>query len=77
MSEQPSICHTKLTRGDILARLAEFEQRYSMTSDEFILRWNSGELGDDMALMRWAGILDIAVAAGVWGGTAAGNVRRS
>lgn len=77
MSERPPIRYTKLTREEIAARLAAYEQRYGMTSDAFILRWNKGELGDDMDLMRWAGLLNIAVAAGVWDGAAAGNVRRS
>lgn len=77
MSERSPITYTTLTREDILARLSAYEQRYGMPSDTFILRWNKGELGDDMDLMRWVGLLNIAVAAGVWDGAAAGNVRRS
>ena len=77
MSERPPTRYTKLTREDILERLVAYERRYGMSSDTFMLRWNKGELGDDLDLMRWAGLINIAVAAGVWHGAAAGNVRRS
>lgn len=31
-----------------------------MPSDEFLRRYNAGALGDDLALIHWAGLLDIA-----------------
>ena len=45
-----------LTREDIEQELAEFETKYGMTSEEFVGKWNRGEM--DCAVMDyfdWAG----------------------
>ncbi len=35
--------------------LGGFEQRYSLASDEFIRRYEAGDMGDDINFVRWAG----------------------
>lgn len=43
---------------DLLAldrQLLSFEQQYGMTSAEFYTRYKSGEMGDDVDFVRWAG----------------------
>lgn len=46
-------------------RLAAFEERYSMRSEEFYDRFRAGELGDDADFIRWAGLCYMAVRNGV------------
>jgi hypothetical protein len=36
------------------ARLKEFELRYNVSSQDFYLRFERGELGDDMDLIEWS-----------------------
>ncbi|MHB8573857.1 MAG: hypothetical protein ACYDCQ_00855 [Dehalococcoidia bacterium] len=50
---------TRLTEAVLSSQLSALEQRYGMTSDEFLLRFNLGELGDDLEYLRWAGLLRI------------------
>ncbi|MCK4615132.1 MAG: hypothetical protein KAU14_10045 [Thermoplasmata archaeon] len=33
--------------------LEEFEEKYNMSSDEFVRRFNNGEMGDDREFIRW------------------------
>ena len=56
----------ELTDQEIWRRLSEFEATYQMTSEEFIKKYNNGELGDERPFMRWAGLLGIAAEAGVY-----------
>jgi hypothetical protein len=35
--------------------LNQFEQQYNLASDEFIQRYEAGEMGDEIAFVRWAG----------------------
>jgi len=56
--------HT-LTDDAIRDRLAEFEQKFSMPSNEFLERYNRGELGEHPAYIDWSGLLYIAARAGV------------
>ena len=39
--------------------LAEFEQRYDMTSDTFYRRFEAGELGDEMDFFEWSGLYEL------------------
>jgi len=56
--------HT-LTDDDIRERLLAFEKQFGMTSDEFLRRYNSGELGDNPEFIDWSGLLYIAARVGV------------
>ena len=50
---------TEMSREDIEQELAEFEAKYGMTSEEFVGKWNRGEM--DCAVMDyfdWAGDCD-------------------
>lgn len=50
-----------LTKGDVNLNLAEFEAKYEMNSQEFVEKWNHGEL--DCAVMDyflWAGYCRMA-----------------
>ncbi len=42
------------------ARLKEFELRYNMSSQDFYLRFERGELGDDMDLIEWSATWEMA-----------------
>ena len=49
----------RLSREDVEAKLAEFEAKYGMTSQEFVGKWNRGEL--DCAVLDyfdWEGYCD-------------------
>jgi hypothetical protein len=50
-------CHAELQR--LAARLAEYEQRYGMSSTEFYLRFRAGELGDDTDFVEWSVFWDM------------------
>ena len=45
-----------LSKEDVEKRLAKFEAKYGMTSEEFSGKWNRGELDcAEMDYFRWAG----------------------
>ena len=39
-------------------RLTAFERRYGMTSEDFAVKFNAGELGDDADWFEWQYVLD-------------------
>lgn len=41
-------------RRDLEARLADYEKRYHMSSEEFYRRFRAGELGDGMDFVEWS-----------------------
>ena len=41
-------------RRDLEARLADYEKRYHMLSEEFYRRFRAGELGDGMDFVEWS-----------------------
>lgn len=43
----------EVRRNHYLAACREFEQTYNMSSDEFMRRFESGELGDDEQWFSW------------------------
>jgi len=49
-----------LTMEDMQAKLAQFEQRNGMTSNEFYLQFCKGELGDQREFIMWAGLYHMA-----------------
>ena len=55
----------QLTDEELARQINELEATNGMTSKQFLLRYNSGELGDDRMFIRWAGLLSIAAKAGV------------
>ena len=55
----------QLTDQELGRQLAEFEARYGMASSEFLQRYTAGVLGDDLAFIRWSGLLRIASKAGL------------
>lgn len=34
-------------------KLKQFEQKYDLSSADFYVKYNRGEMGDDMDIMRW------------------------
>lgn len=43
-----------MERRDLDARLADYEKRYYMSSEEFYRRFRTGELGDGMDFVEWS-----------------------
>ncbi len=54
-----------LTDAEITRRLLELEDRFTMSSDEFLRAYNTGQLGEDDAFIDWAGLLYVAQRVGV------------
>ncbi len=40
-------------------RLTAFERRYAITSEDFAVKFNTGELGDDADWFEWQYLLDV------------------
>jgi hypothetical protein len=57
---------TELTDDVLRTRLRELEEKYQMSSEVFLVRFNSGHLGDNREFIRWAGLLDVASEAGIF-----------
>jgi hypothetical protein len=53
-----------LTDEELTRQLVELETRHGMTSTEFLTRYNSGELGDDLEFIHWSGLLRMAAKTG-------------
>ncbi len=45
--------------------LARYERQYGMSSEEFLRRWEAGELGDAQDLFWWRGLCTMAIAQGM------------
>jgi hypothetical protein len=45
--------------NDIEISLKEFEEKYGLESTEFIKKFESGEMGDEMDFMEWASLYDM------------------
>lgn len=43
----------------LIRDLTQYEIRYGMSSSSFLARFEAGELGDDMDLIRWANKIEI------------------
>jgi hypothetical protein len=44
--------------GRYKERLAAFERQYKMASEDFVVKFNAGELGDDADWFEWQYLLD-------------------
>jgi hypothetical protein len=52
---------TRMSKDDVVGKLAEFEVRNDMISSEFMRKWNHGELrGDCWEYVDWAGYCELA-----------------
>lgn len=51
----------ELTEAELRLRLHGLELKHGMSSQDFLLRFNRGELGDDPEFIDWAGLLAAAV----------------
>ena len=52
---------TRMSKDDVVDKLAEFEARNDMTSSEFMRKWNHGGLrGDCREYVDWAGYCQLA-----------------
>lgn len=52
---------TRMSKDDVVRKLAEFEARNDMTSSEFMRMWNHGGLrGDCREHVDWAGYCQLA-----------------
>lgn len=56
LQESPTPIDGLLT---LYERLHLFEQKYEMSSSEFIMRYANGELNDDSELIQWIGLYHI------------------
>jgi hypothetical protein len=45
--------------NDIEISLKEFEEKYGLESTEFIKKFESSEMGDEMDFMEWASLYDM------------------
>jgi len=55
----------KLTDEGLRRELSALEVAHGMTNEQFLERYNSGELGDDLTFIHWAGLLSIAAKVGL------------
>ncbi len=44
---------------EIEAQMRSFEEEYNLDSDEFILKFDKGEAGDNIDFMEWASLYDM------------------
>ena len=52
---------TRMSKDDVVRKLAEFEARNGVTSKEFMYKWNHGDLqGDCREHVDWAGYCQLA-----------------
>jgi hypothetical protein len=53
----------RLTPDDVARELKLFEQKYGMTSADFVTRYEQGEMGDAHEIMVWRGLCRMAAVA--------------
>jgi hypothetical protein len=56
---------TRLTPETLKLQLAAYEERYSITSTDFLEKYHAGTMGDDRDVMRWAWLCSVAVKLGM------------
>lgn len=49
-----------LSSEDVEKQLQTFEARYGMSSKDFYVKFNRGELGDQRDYLKWASLYDIS-----------------
>ncbi|HFD38645.1 MAG TPA: hypothetical protein ENJ31_02160 [Anaerolineae bacterium] len=58
LSYESTVCRAQLDR--LRADLAEFEQKYGLSSAEFYRRFQSGQTDDRMDYVEWASLVQMA-----------------
>ena len=58
LAHEADVCRTQLSQ--LQADLAEFEQRYSLSSAEFYRRFQAGQTDDRMDYVEWASLVQMA-----------------
>lgn len=56
----------ELTDEEVRCELHALEEKHRMTSSEFLVQFNKGNLGDDPEFILWAGLIDVAGEIGVY-----------
>jgi hypothetical protein len=54
---EADLCRTQL--GQLQKDLAEFEQKYHLSSVEFYRQFQSGQIGDEMDYVEWASLVQM------------------
>jgi hypothetical protein len=54
----------ELTDDELLREIRAFERTYGMSSEQFLERFNRGQLGHCTDFIDWAGLLDVAYVVG-------------
>jgi hypothetical protein len=56
---------TRLTPESLTQQFAVYEEKYGITSTEFLEKYHAGTMGDDRGIMRWAWLCSVAVKLGI------------
>lgn len=54
--------HIHQELNELNVRLATFEQKYKLNSEEFYVRFHAGKLGDDTDFFEWSALYDMGKA---------------
>jgi hypothetical protein len=65
MGTEIQIERRELTDEEITRQVRGLEEKHGMTSAEFLLRFNTGRLGDDAEFIQWDGLLWVASKVGL------------
>jgi hypothetical protein len=49
------------SKARLKSQLADFEEQYGLTSDEFYTRYERGEMGDAMDFVEWSATVDMLI----------------
>lgn len=49
-----------LTDQELARQISELEAAHGMTANQFLERYNSGELGDELEFIHWFGLMRMA-----------------
>jgi hypothetical protein len=56
---------TRLTPESLKQQLVTYEERYGLTSTDFLEKYHAGKMGDARDVMRWAWLCTVAVKLGM------------
>ena len=54
------VSHLRLQLEDMERVLADYERHYGMASADFFVKFEAGQLGDNMDLVEWSGLFQMA-----------------
>ena len=60
----------KLTPHYVSEQLARYEREFGMSSADFLVKYQEGEMGDSESMMHWAYLCSVALRRGVLTGSA-------